>query len=47
MSTLLSSVLMSHLAWVASVTPPDHCSYDRSLLLGTVNNFLETYFLNF
>ncbi|KAI1726231.1 folliculin-interacting protein middle domain-containing protein [Ditylenchus destructor] len=39
LSTLLSSVLMNHLAWVASVAPPENCTvtvpYDRSLLLGT------------
>jgi hypothetical protein len=37
LSTLLTSVLMNHLAWVASVAPPDSCSYNRSLLLGTVS----------
>lgn len=34
-STLLSTVLMHHLAWVASVAPPENCSYGGSLLLGT------------
>lgn len=34
-STLLSAILMNHLTWVASVSPPEKCSYDRSLLIGT------------
>jgi hypothetical protein len=38
MSTLLSAVLTNHLAWVASVAPPDNVSEtnNRSLLIGTV-----------
>ncbi|CAD5225766.1 unnamed protein product [Bursaphelenchus xylophilus] len=36
LSTLLSAVLMNHLAWVASVAPPDTIPQnERSLLLGT------------
>ncbi|CAD5225511.1 unnamed protein product [Bursaphelenchus xylophilus] len=36
LSTLLSTVLMNHLAWVASVAPPDTIpQHERSLLLGT------------
>ncbi|CAD5218457.1 unnamed protein product [Bursaphelenchus okinawaensis] len=36
LSRLLSSVLMNHLAWVASVAPPDTLpQHERSLLLGT------------
>ncbi|KAI6175300.1 hypothetical protein M3Y97_00673800 [Aphelenchoides bicaudatus] len=36
-STLLSAVLMNHLAWVASVAPPENLeeSKDRSMLIGT------------
>ncbi|KAL3982033.1 Folliculin-interacting protein middle domain family protein [Acanthocheilonema viteae] len=35
-STLLSCVLMNHLAWVASVTPSEDCEdLHRSLLMGT------------
>uniref|UniRef100_A0A8R1TUH5 UDENN FNIP1/2-type domain-containing protein n=1 Tax=Onchocerca volvulus TaxID=6282 RepID=A0A8R1TUH5_ONCVO len=35
-STLLSCVLMNHLAWVASVTPTEDCEdLHRSLLMGT------------
>ncbi|KAM3726436.1 Folliculin-interacting protein [Dirofilaria immitis] len=35
-STLLSCVLMNHLAWVASVTPSEDCeNLHRSLLMGT------------
>uniref|UniRef100_A0A915PVT7 Ubiquitin-like domain-containing protein n=1 Tax=Setaria digitata TaxID=48799 RepID=A0A915PVT7_9BILA len=35
-STLLSCVLMNHLAWVASVAPPEDCEdLHRSLLIGT------------
>uniref|UniRef100_A0A8L7TAE1 UDENN FNIP1/2-type domain-containing protein n=1 Tax=Brugia malayi TaxID=6279 RepID=A0A8L7TAE1_BRUMA len=36
LSTLLSCVLMNHLAWVASVTPSEDCEdLHRSLLMGT------------
>ncbi|VDM38812.1 unnamed protein product [Toxocara canis] len=39
LSTLLSSLLMNHLAWVASVAPSDRCAdLHRSLLLGTREN---------
>ncbi|VDN02992.1 unnamed protein product [Thelazia callipaeda] len=38
-STLLSCVLMNHLAWVASVAPPEHCEdLHRSLLMGTTGS---------
>ncbi|VDK49840.1 unnamed protein product [Anisakis simplex] len=42
-STLLSSLLMNHLAWVASVASTDQCAdLERSLLLGT-NEYSDIY----
>uniref|UniRef100_A0A914R3T9 Folliculin-interacting protein middle domain-containing protein n=1 Tax=Parascaris equorum TaxID=6256 RepID=A0A914R3T9_PAREQ len=41
LSSLLSSLLMNHLAWVASVASSDRCvDSHRSLLLGTVRAML-------